>query len=148
MNWSFASPEYYFKSGRSAVEQTAIKNLIKTGINNRDSAHEIARTLQRFGVSYRRKNMLDDISRAMASEYSQSAGAYGRSQEFYNRSEKLRKIRKVDRGTAAREMRQIQDREVKLSKKALEKLGDDWGDPDSWYDYEDEVGDWEEEYWG
>jgi len=143
MPWTFASSAYYFKTGRSLLSQAAIKNIIEMGVNNRDSAHEIARTLGRFGVSYRRKNMLDDISRAMASEYSQSVGAYGRAQGFYNRAEKLRKLRGIDRGQAAEELRKIQDREVKLTPKALDELGEDWDDPDEWYTYEDELGEWE-----
>jgi len=131
MPWSFASPEYFFKTGRSLLTQQAIKNIIEAGVKNRDSIQDIARTLGRFGVSYRRKNMLTDITRAKASEYSQTKGAYARANIFYERAEKIRKANPgMTRKDSVEYLVQIQDRRRQVTPEMVDALGPDSKDWD------------------
>jgi len=141
MPWAFANPAYHFKTGRSLLTQQAIKNIIEAGVKNRDSAHETARTLGRFGVSYRRKNMLDDISRAMSSEYSNTKGAYGRANAFYDRAEKIRKANPgMTRRQSVEVLEQIQDHRRQVTPEMVDEFGPeskDWDTSPEFWDPDD-----------
>ena len=90
MPYTFQSPAYNFPSKWTTEQRATAQFIIKTGIQVGAKASDMQKMMSKSGISYRKTNMLSDISRAKAVEQSKSGAAYKRAETWFNTLEKIR----------------------------------------------------------
>lgn len=129
MGWQFRNTGYYFTTRGTEERNEKIKSVIRHGVEHRQSANTIAKTLKDEGISYRRTNMLQDINRAMATEYSRSVGSYSKANAFFDKALDWRSVNKgMTYSQAVTEMSEIYAGERYIDDDALDELGWDEGE--------------------
>lgn len=90
MAFKFSSSAYNFPSRWTAAEKQHAQQILTYNIKYGGRPADIMRMFARAGISYRKTNMLSDISRALSIEQAKTAGAYRRAEAWYDTLEKIR----------------------------------------------------------
>ena len=90
MAFTFKSAGYHFPAKWTADQRAFAEHTIKYGVKTGAREADMIRMLKQGGVSYRKTNMLADMSRAKGIEQSKSAGAYKTADRWFTTLEKVR----------------------------------------------------------
>lgn len=90
MAFKFSSSAYNFPARWTAAQRQHAEQILTYTVKYGGRPADVMRMFANAGISYRKTNMLSDISRASAIEQAKSAGAYRRAEAWYNTLEKVR----------------------------------------------------------
>lgn len=90
MAFTFTSSQYRFPGAWTTAEKVHATTILKLGVQTRAKASDIMRMYFKAGISYRKTNMLQDISRAQSIEQARTVSAYKRAEKWFEQSEKVR----------------------------------------------------------
>lgn len=110
MPFLFFSESYAFNSKWDAPSRAIGVDLLQTSVREGWTSTRTINAFKDAGISYRRTDMLADISRANATEWSRTEDAYERADMWFNSLEKYRELYgKTDRATAIKFMQDWKD---------------------------------------
>jgi len=97
MNFDFGNADYHLNKAWGVNKEMKGKRIMETMIRAHanpltraeNSPQKIYSALKAAGVGYRKTNCLQDISRAMATEFSKSNDAYHRSNQWWEAAEQV-----------------------------------------------------------
>lgn len=93
MPFEFSDPSYSFPAKWNEGQKMAAYSIIREGIRNDLALNAISRELKRAGVSYRRTNMLRDLSFAYATEQAKTPQKHYRAILWFETAEHVREER-------------------------------------------------------
>jgi len=92
MPFMFYQEAYNFNSRWDAAQRSEGIGILETSVREGWTTTKTTNALKEAGLSYRRTDMLDDIARAVATEWSRTETAYENSERWFNSLEKYREL--------------------------------------------------------
>ena len=135
MHFDYSSKRYHWGSKHGAYQQKQVKGILTYSVQHRRTITQTYNYLMSMGLGYRKTNMLEDISRSFAIEYSGSKGAQKRADTWFGEIDAIRKEYGMKHRSDAIEMWDrwkdgvfYTDAEIKSRQKVYDRMGVEVGD--------------------